>query len=403
MITTNGSLSFLQLSWTTFQSVFVVFVICLCGFLCSYSGLLPKDGQKIISMLNVNLLTPCLIFSKLARSLSLAKLIQLFIIPVFYSVLIGVSYLSGCLVSSLFGLDLDETHFVIGTAVFPNSNSLPVSLMMSLAYSLPQLKWPEIPDDNGDNIASRGILYLLMFQQIDQTLRWLWGVHKLLRWSGEAEESITITEQSSFSTTILDSDTTRTKFAKFSNHLRYHWDNLVSYMNPPLYAIFFSVVAASIQPLKEALFEGSGFLHNTLTMAVDQMADVSIPLILIVLGANFGPSNSTSSMATHNSKNMVFASILSRMILPAIILLPLIALTVKNCKISILTDPAFLLVSFLLTTSPPAIQLTQLTQINEFFEFEIVKVLFWGYVVMTLPMTIAMVSISLTVLEWANQ
>ncbi|CDO93143.1 unnamed protein product [Kluyveromyces dobzhanskii CBS 2104] len=353
-------------------------------------------------MMNVNLLTPCLIFSKLARSLSLAKLLQLYVVPIFYAGLIGTSYISGTVVSRIFELDIDETNFVIGTSVFPNSNSLPVSLMMSLAYTLPQLAWDEIPGDSGDNIASRGVLYLIIFQQIDQTLRWSWGVHKLLKWSSDHEDSNNVTEQSSISTMIRENDDDATKLHKFYGHLRYHWDNMLSYMNGPLYSIFFSIIVASIRPLQRQLFEADGFLQNAFTPAVDQMAVVSIPLILLVLGANLYPSESTP-LGSHNARRIVLASIISRMFLPALILLPFIAFTVKYLRSSILTDPVFLLVSFLLTTSPPAIQLTQLTQLNEFFEFEIVNVLFWGYAVMTLPMTIIMVTLSLRVLEWANQ
>ncbi|QEU59930.1 hypothetical protein KDRO_C04540 [Kluyveromyces lactis] len=403
MEVTASHLSFLQLSWTTFQSVLIVFIIAVSGFLSAYAGLLPKEGQKIVSMLNVNLLTPCLIFSKLARSLSFGTLIQLYVVPIFYAALVSTSYFSATLVSKVLKLDGDETNFVIGTSVFPNSNSLPVSLMMSLAYSLPQLEWPELPNDSGDNIASRGVLYLIIFQQIDQTLRWSWGLNKLLRWSTEIELSIEDTmEQNADRLLTRGSEDEASNLAKLGSKLRYHWNNLLSCMNGPLYSIMFSILVASIRPLQEQLFESNGFLKNTLTSAIDQMAYVSIPLILVVLGANLCPS-STTPLGTHNRKRIVLASIISRMILPALILLPLLAFTVKKLRTSILTDPVFILVSFLLTASPPAIQLTQLTQLNEFFEFEIVNVLFWGYVVMTLPVTILMVTIALRVMDWASQ
>ena len=270
------------------------------------------------------------------------------------------------------------------------------------AYTLPELAWSEIENDSGDKIASRGILYLVMFQQIDQTLRWSWGVHKLLRWSGETDSNRDTVPPESSSNNELLSEDGETPLDKLKNNLRYHWDNMVDYMNPPLCAIFLSIAVASIKPLQRRLFEDDGFVKNTFTSSIQQMGNVSIPLILVVLGANLCPSVSTP-MKTNNGKKIVFASIISRMILPAFFILPIIGLSVKFIKVSILSDPVFLLVSFLLTTSPPAIQLTQITQINGFFEYEIVGVLLWGYTVMTLPMTIAMVSISLKVLQWVEE
>lgn len=89
------------------------------------------------------------------------------------------------------------------------------------------------------------------------------------------------------------------------------------------------------------------------------------------------------------------------MILPTVVLLPLIALCVKFINTSILDDPIFLIVAFILTVSPPAIQLSQITQLNNIYQKEMAGVLFWGYVVLTLPTTIFIVATSLQVLKWA--
>jgi len=101
-------------------------------------------------------------------------------------------------------------------------------------------------------------------------------------------------------------------------------------------------------------------------------------------------------------KRIVVGSLLSRMILPPFILLPIITLCVKFFKVSILDDPIFLIVAFILTISPPAIQLSQITQLNNIYQKEMSGVLFWGYVVLTLPTTIFIVVTSLEVLKWAT-
>jgi predicted permease len=64
--------------------------------------------------------------------------------------------------------------------VFGNSNSLPISLVISLSQTLRGLHWDKIPNDNDEEVGARGILYLLIFQQLGQLLRWSWGYNVLL-------------------------------------------------------------------------------------------------------------------------------------------------------------------------------------------------------------------------------
>jgi predicted permease len=66
-----------------------------------------------------------------------------------------------------------------------------MSLVISLSQTLKGLHWNKIPKDNDDEVAARGILYLLIFQQLGQLVRWSWGYHVLLapkeRYIEEAE------------------------------------------------------------------------------------------------------------------------------------------------------------------------------------------------------------------------
>ena len=178
--------------------------------------------------------------------------------------------------------------------------------------------------------------------------------------------------------------------------------SFLAFMNPPLYAMLLSVIVASIPFLERQFFtDETTFIHNTLSNAIKQLGSVSIPLILIVLGSNLYPSQDIPPALRHY-KTIAIASLLSRIILPLIILLPLITLCVAFIKIPILDDPIFLIVAFILTISPPAIQLSQIVQLNNLYQKEMAGVLFWGYVVLTLPTTICIVVASLTVLKWAT-
>lgn len=409
--------SFNHLAYLVFESVLQVVIIALAGFWSSYAGLLPKSAQKVISAINVDLFTPCLIFSKLAKSLSMAKILEISVIPLFFALTTGISFFSGKIMAKFLQLDKDETNFVVANSIFGNSNSLPVSLTLSLAYTLPGLTWDQIPNDSRDNVASRGILYLLIFQQIGQMLRWSWGYNVLLRWSGENPEhmppsqlaahmeSARICQDSEASTIFPEPENNFVNAGSFWSKM---WARAVrfinavrGYLNPPLYAMIVSVLVASIPPVQHEFFHKDGFVNNTFSAAIAQLGSVSIPLIIIVLGSNLYPSEDTFRK-THKHKKLVIGSIVGRMILPSCFLLPIIAIAVKYINVSILDDPIFLIVGFLLTVSPPAIQLTQITQINEFFEAEMASILFWGYAVLSLPVSIIVVSAAIYVLQWAN-
>lgn len=431
----------MAISFLTLEAVLEVVIICFAGFVAAKTHLLTTAGQKVISQLNVDLFTPCLVFTKLAPSLSLNKMVDIIIIPIFYAVSTMASVVCSRTISRFFLFNSAESDYVTAMAVFGNSNSLPVSLTMSLAYTLPDLLWDQIEDDDSDKVASRGILYLLIFQQLGQILRWSWGYNKLLRkrpahelsGHGAAHEAdVAESEVGSFDSGLLsassglrdaneDSGENDSLLAEARKKNRDEeeetmdlnpglakriWHSrpvqgFLSFMNPPLYAMFISIIVASVPPLQNEFFYSDSFINSTLTQSIEQLGSVSIPLILIVLGSNLYPSADIPP-PSHNYKRIVFASLVSRMVLPSFILLPLIAICVKYVGISILDDPIFLIVAFVLTVSPPAIQLSQITQLNGIYQKEMAGVLFWGYVVITLPATIFIVVTSLEVLKWAT-
>lgn len=438
----NPDLSFGAISFLTLEAVLEVVIICFAGYVAARTNLLTVAGQKVISQLNVDLFTPCLVFTKLAPSLSLNKMVDIIIIPIFYAITTVTSLVCSRITARIMMLNSAESDYVTAMAVFGNSNSLPVSLTLSLAYTLPDLLWDLIEDDNSEKVASRGILYLLIFQQLGQILRWSWGYNKLLRKRSQEEltthylaesddqpgssvideedqalyiqpmRSATSQERENAltesSASSLD-DISKSAITVSMESVKSKWETFTSwgpvkgffaFMNPPLYAMLISIIVASVPVLQRQFFYSDSFIHNTLTQSIAQLGLVSIPLILIVLGSNLCPSEDIPPPSKHYNK-IVFASLLSRMILPSMVLLPIIALCVKYVNMSILDDPIFLIVAFVLTVSPPAIQLSQITQLNGIFQKEMAGVLFWGYVILTLPTTIFIVVASLEVLKWA--
>ncbi|KAG4415086.1 hypothetical protein IFR04_011765 [Cadophora malorum] len=522
-----------------FEAVMEVVCVSLPGYIVARQGMFDADQQKFVANLNVALFTPCLIFTKLAKQLTAEKLVELAVIPVIFVVQTLVSYLVSVAVSKGFGFKKRPANFVTAMGVFGNSNSLPISLVISLAQTLRGLHWDKIPGDNDDEVAARGILYLLVFQQLGQLVRWSWGYHVLLAppesyeeaetsdieggryrdepelipgLDGNAPEEYQVLNGNGSSSTVsfesggrtpvthahfansMDSDddddtkddTTKkvqptptngnafphiangnmTSFpsirtptpgddweipdgvrgiiptiklksrrgafhvihrikrvsqksfgalptpvqnglAKVYSVLGNFFAGLWEFMNPPLWAMLLAIIVASIPNLQRLFFEDGSFIANSVTRAIGQSGGVAVPLILVVLGANLArntlPKESLDPDSEENQigTKLMIASLISRMLLPTIIMAPLLALAAKYVPVSILDDPIFVIVCFLLTGAPSALQLAQICQINGVYEGVMSKLLFQSYVIWILPSTLILVMCALEVVEWA--
>ncbi|KAK2762233.1 hypothetical protein FQN54_001243 [Arachnomyces sp. PD_36] len=542
--TASPSPSLPHLTLLVFEAVLEVVCVSLPGYLAARQGMFDTEAQKFVANLNVTLFTPCLIFTKLASQLTAKKLTDLAIIPVIFIVQTIVSYTCSAIISRCFRFKKRQANFVTAMAVFANSNSLPISLVISLSQTLSGLHWDQIPNDNDDEVAARGILYLLIFQQLGQLVRWSWGYHVLLapkhKYAQEEEETAEsriergawrysdnpeddnpnhstqtligigsdddpVTPSSSGSapesvrdnspfesqgqtpvgsrqhsylklpsmedddvakphlnvnghpittnghlTTFADVAGTQEpeppkgflgrcgqSVASFFTHIgRYlqstfqrlfgmlplplqkfgravstrlgkFLSGLWQFMNPPLWAMLVAVVVASIPELQRLFFDEGTFVSNSVTRAVQQSGNVAVPLILVVLGANLArntlPKEATEDLDDPSEeRKLIIASLISRMVFPTLIMAPLMAFTAKYVSVSILNDPIFVVVCFLLMGAPSALQLAQICQLNNVFMGAMSSVLFQSYVVWILPSTLVLVMCALQVVQWAT-
>lgn len=476
------------------------------------------------------------VFTKLASQLNAGKLIELAVIPVIFVVQTLVSYLISIAVSKACGFSKRPANFVTAMGVFGNSNSLPISLVISLSQTLKGLHWDKIPGDNDNEVGARGILYLLIFQQLGQLVRWTWGYHVLLAppesfdedieggqyqdnpnptehlipgLDGEEEyhhaqlNSSTHSFESGGRTPVTDANYTSSVGSEDGDHhhdarknsglgtvpplngnvilhangnitsfpairtpsvceeqdlpsgykgwlpkAKFHTKHAITnashktstasqkafqhlpprtqhvlakgyslltrflhgaweFMNPPLWAMLFAVIVASIPDLQSLFFRPGSFVANSVTRAISQSGGVAVPLILVVLGANLARNTLPQEALDVNSEEnkigtrLLVASLVSRMLLPTIVMAPLLALAAKYVPVSILDDPIFIVVCFLLTGAPSALQLAQICQINGVYEGVMSKLLFQSYVIWILPSTLVLVMCALEVVEWA--
>lgn len=413
--------------------------------------------------------------------------------------------------------------------VFGNSNSLPISLVISLSQTLKGLHWDKIPGDNDDEVAARGILYLMIFQQLGQLVRWSWGYHVLLapkekyeeynseraeegRFGGDAigteetdnllsydetDDDASDVHRSSDSEIYEPAGRTpvvslsRSSLADLNDNRdgtntphklsigRHHYKRgserpstaetisedidgthdhsilsfprirpaedaeepvgikakvkrwakqrknavtaavvkqrqvlyarlppplqrtcdftqraaakinvfLWEFMNPPLWAMLFAVIVASVPELQRLFFQEGSFVKNSVTSAVSSSAGVAVPLILVVLGANLARSTQQRDDEVLDPEEaqigtkLLVASLICRMFLPTLIMAPILAVFAKFVPVSILDDPIFVIVCFLLVGAPSALQLAQICQINSVYENVMSRVLFQSYVI----------------------
>ncbi|KAF3768612.1 hypothetical protein M406DRAFT_98688 [Cryphonectria parasitica EP155] len=510
-----------------FEAVMQVVCVSLPGYIIARLGHFDADKQKFLANLNVMLFTPCLIFTKLASQLNADKLLELGVIPIIFVIQTLVSYCVSQVVTRLFGFNKRASNFVTAMGVFGNSNSLPISLVISLSQTLKGLHWDKIPGDNDDEVAARGILYLMIFQQLGQLVRWSWGYHVLLapkekyeeyhseraeegRFAGDAmgseetdnlldyneeddEENeahrsgdsdiyepagrTPVANMSQSSLADLDvhrdgtiaedidgtQDETILSFPRIRNsdepelpdgirgvpERLQRWTKLRKaaaaqalvrrrqeayarlpptlqraadltrragskvntflweFMNPPLWAMLIAVIVASVPDLQRLFFEEGSFIKNSVTSAVSSSAGVAVPLILVVLGANLARNTQRRDGEAADPEEaqigtrLLVASLLCRMLLPTVIMAPILAVFAKYVPVSILDDPIFVIVCFLLVGAPSALQLAQICQINSVYENVMSKVLFQSYVIWILPSTLVLVMLALEVVEWA--
>jgi predicted permease len=148
-----------------------------------------------------------------------------------------------------------------------------------------------------------------------------------------------------------------------------------------------AIVVASVPKLQDLFFAEGSFIANSVTRAIGQSGGVAVPLILVVLGANLARNTLPREAVDENSeenqvgKKLLIASLISRMLLPTIIMAPLLALVARYVPVSIVDDPIFVIVCFLLTGAPSALQLAQICQINGVYEGVMSKLLFQSYVI----------------------
>ncbi|KAF9139176.1 hypothetical protein BGX30_008285 [Mortierella sp. GBA39] len=170
------------------EAVSQVLVVVACGVILSRTGYLSQSAQKSISKVNLYFMTPCLLFTKIASTVNWTQFKAFWPIPVFYLLFTTLSWVVARVGSRLFGFSKDEEKFVIASIVFSNTNSLPMALLQSLAFSAAGDRLLRDADDTREAVAARGISYILFYAIFGNLVRWSYGFSLLVPKDKEEEE-----------------------------------------------------------------------------------------------------------------------------------------------------------------------------------------------------------------------
>ncbi|KAF9151971.1 hypothetical protein BG015_005969 [Linnemannia schmuckeri] len=184
----------LVLAGAAAEAVSQVLVVVACGVILSRTGYLSQSAQKSISKVNLYFMTPCLLFTKIASTINWTQFKAFWPIPVFYLLFTTLSWVVAKIGSRLFGFSKDEEKFVIASIVFSNTNSLPMALLQSLAFSAAGDRLLRDADDTREAVAARGISYILFYAIFGNLVRWSYGFSLLVPKDKEEEEEEEIEE-----------------------------------------------------------------------------------------------------------------------------------------------------------------------------------------------------------------
>ncbi|KAJ2372954.1 hypothetical protein IW150_003863, partial [Coemansia sp. RSA 2607] len=317
-------------AYTAIKALLEVFLIGFSGYIFARNGTLTKSTLKSLSIMSVNLLTPALLFSKMTETLDPDLLIELWNEPVFYFIYGGFSLLWSRTGSRMLGLNPEYARLCDVATFFSNTNTLPVSLIKSIALSAGSQFLLKDQNDTPLKVAARGVSYAMIFATLNNILRWSFGVALMggvNPKSKSAFNSVSTTPRSTglpASPALVSADgraaamlgtslhgddesddeltplylgaparplyTRRPLYRMFQScvsAVRGFWTAIKAGITPPVYAILAAFIVILIDPLHEAVMDPSSVLY-TVWSAIDMCGDACVPLILISLGGQLG-------------------------------------------------------------------------------------------------------------------
>ncbi|KAG0198102.1 hypothetical protein BGX28_008418 [Mortierella sp. GBA30] len=298
-------------------------------------------------------MTPCLLFTKIASTINWTQFKAFWPIPVFYCLFSFISWTVAKAGSKILRFSKDEEKFVIASVLFSNTNSLPMALLQSLAFSAAGERLLRDENDTKADVAARGISYILFYAIFGNLVRWSYGFNLLVPKDKEQE---VVTPEQLPSVVIhveqppssLPSEYQRSPAMKpisipvsSSSYLHPHtqlsrlgarspavsiksvtesillqrastaYERVRQVLTPPLLTALIALVIGLVPALHKLFMSPESTVYRFLIQPIEGCGAAAIPMILLCLGAqvvHFGFGNSTSSMPVSSSTTVKSSS-----------------------------------------------------------------------------------------------
>ncbi|KAI8601303.1 auxin efflux carrier, partial [Dissophora ornata] len=385
-----------------------------------------------LSLVNLYFMTPCLLFTKMASAISWKLFVAFWPIPVLYVFFSLINWTVAIAGSKLLRFSKAETRFVTGGIMFCNNNSLPIALIQSLAFSAAKTTLLRDENDTSEEIVSRGISYILLYNVFDNLVRWSYGINLLANHPGDSNsphvKSIArsirhdaVSHSSREVHVIVDTEHAVARdmnsFAHESTSRSLHvdpeqqmstglkrlalhiWTKIRPLMIPPLLTAILALFVGLIPSLQKLLFDHDSRVYTFVVRPLESCGQAAIPLILLCLGAQVVSFGSPPPRCLRWLKPQVFI-LVGRMVLMPLVSLPLVLFCPPSLSPVLTEDPTFRLTLVILMSSPTAINLIQICTINDFMEKEMAEVLFWTYCVAGIPCVLVWAIVALWAASW---
>ncbi|KND00295.1 uncharacterized protein SPPG_04623 [Spizellomyces punctatus DAOM BR117] len=181
--------SMLELAVAALQSLGAVAFVVAAGWVYALYGYFPLSMQRDLARLVVQLLAPCLLLVSIAHTVSWESFHLWWPIPVLFCALTLASFIFAVVLSFLFRIPRSRSHFIASAAMMSNTNSLPVALMHSLARDPGSRAVLNPKASDADEVARRGIAFVLFFSLFSNILRWTICYQLLAKCPGDEEHA----------------------------------------------------------------------------------------------------------------------------------------------------------------------------------------------------------------------
>ena len=333
---------FLELLPYSCKAVVSIFLIALAGVFLVRAKIISRDSLKILGNLIIHLMLPCLLFHKIAASISWDQLRKYWVFPMSCVIYIAFGLLLGWLTVKICKPRKEIESGAIAAIAFNNSGYIPIALVTGITAVFPVFASDPQAKDRAISFIA---IYLLCYSPI------LWTVGYSLV-SGK----------------------------KISNM------PLKKIFPPPVIGMLLGVTAGMIPLLKNLFCSSDGVLYP-LYKAAGIIGDATVPCVLILLGGCLavGPVSKVIN------KRTIFSVILIKLII-----FPAIAI----CYVLLLRHlgalPANMLASVVLVIeagSPPANNLVVMASVaNPDIEDGMAAIIFWTYLSSIISLTLTIVA-----------